>query len=129
MENEKQILGRIGDSNPVEHGGGIIRDCGHGPELLYFQPWGCDDKVSVYSFPIEEDAISDLDWANFEDVASFMGIEKEEIEQAGKSENIVTRACVYESVGMYYGFDNLDSYPQTFDIEDAELIFEDDLEK
>lgn len=128
MENETKILGRIGDLNPVEHGGGVIRDCGHGPELLYFQPWGCGVGVSVYSFPIEEDAISDLDWAEFENVASFMGMDKEEIEQAGRSENIVARAHVYESVGMYHGFINLDSYPRTFDIEDAELIFEDDLE-
>ncbi len=126
MENKKKILGRIGDSNPVDYGGGIIRDCGHGPELLYFQPWG--DKVSVYSFYIKKDAISDLDWVDFDEVASFMGIQKEEIEQAGKSENIINRASVYESVGMYYGFYNLDFYFQILNVEDADLIFEDDLE-
>lgn len=127
MEQDIKVYGGIGDINPLEHGGGVVVDSGEGAELFYFVPdedlehLGVDTgKVEVYRVLLEdpEEALCFVDWAQ---VARYVGEEEEVLR--GTGESVVARALVYETVGHYYGFANLDDNPLVLDAQEAEKRF------
>lgn len=122
--------GIIGDNNPIEHGGGVVfthNDYPDRPQVLYFQPYGGDDDggmVTVSSFDVEEDVTRDLLWADWSEIAESIGIGSNELNKHGRSRDPVARAQVYETVGNYHGFIELDHYPREMRIHDAEKEYE-----
>jgi len=116
-------FGVIGDMNPIDHGGGVVFDAGEGsgPCMTYFQPW--EGNVSVYTIFIGEDVGSELDWTDWAGLASWSGIEESEMKEHAVSPNVLARASVYESVGGYHGFANLDHEERTLTAEQAEEEF------
>jgi len=104
-------VGVIGDRSPVEHGGGVIyKGPGDEYELHYFQPYD-EDLVSVYRFDIAPDVLAELDWVDWKDIANYIGMDVDELKGYAKSDNVHARASVYESVGGYHGFGELDLDP------------------
>ena len=121
-EQDIKFHGIIGDINPIEHDGGVVFDRGHGVEVLYFRSYehvGVS-RTSVYEFMVEEDVLKDLTWVKWADVASFIGMDEEELRGHAVSDNILARAQVYETVGSYAGFAELDDRPQEMTLEQAE---------
>lgn len=103
-------IGVVGDRSPVEYGGGVIyQGPGDEVELHYFQPYDDGtDAVTLSVIDIESDAMSDLDWVNWTGVASYIGMDVDELKGYASSSDPHARASVYESVGMYSGFHELD---------------------
>ncbi len=120
-ETNTVIHGVVGDTNPVEHGGGVIYDCGYGPEVIYFSPWGTDEDfhVTVTRFPIPEPS-EGLDWADLTEVAEYASWGFDGISGDPQEPNLFIRAHMYIDTAAYYGMDNLDSYPQEMTLEEAE---------
>lgn len=114
----KKYIGIIGDVNPIEHWGGIIYDAGYGPHVTYFQSY--EDMVSVYDFPIEDNVLEDLNWVDWNAVAKSIGMPVSELKEHAVSPNVFARASVYEAVGGYYGFGELDPYAEEMTIKQAE---------
>jgi len=108
----------VGD-DPLRHDGGVVYQRGEHYFMRYFQTYGDDkDKVMIYTFPVEK-PYEDLDWVDWQQLASSMDCEVEDIESAASSDKLVTRANVYLDVGMYYGFSELDSYADSMSFEEA----------
>ncbi len=136
---KRKILGHVGDANPVEHWGGVVYDegYGHGPHLLYFQSYDAEGEtmVSVYDFPI--DNFDRSDWYEWDAVASSIGWDEISINldvdmglkdyalSLDCEEDPLTCAWLYESLGSYYGFGELDHEPTEMTLEDAEDFYED----
>ena len=123
MGNDTKFHGIIGDCNPIEHGGGVVYQEGEqSPEVLYFQGWEDDDgpRVTVSRFCVEENVLTDLNWADWAGTASFIGIETVALKEYATVPNVLVRAQVYESVASYAGFINLDSEPRELTLEEAE---------
>lgn len=120
---DTKFHGTLGDVNPIEHDGGVVYDSGYGVEVLYFQNAEEDSRVTVIRFAVKDDAVDDLSWADWDAVASFIGMDVDEFKGDGASENPVTRARVYEGVGGYHGFSNLDSYPREMTRDEAEAEY------
>jgi hypothetical protein len=115
--------GIIGDTNPIEHGGGVVyQEEDQSPEVLYFQGWEDEDgpRVTVSRFSVEDDVLKDLTWADWDKVASFIGIETQALKEYATAPNVLARAQVYESVASYSGFINLDGEPRHMTLEQAE---------
>lgn len=121
MEATK-FYGIIGDRNPIEHDGGVVFEGDYGPMLLYFQGWEGQEspRVTVSSVPIAENALEDLNWVNWESVASCHGMDVEELKGYAVSENILARAQVYECVAGYHGWGELDPIPTELSLEETE---------
>jgi hypothetical protein len=117
--------GIIGDVNPIEHDGGVVYTTEHGVEVLYFKGWHDDDgpRVTVSRFPVEDDVLKDLSWADWSEVASYIGMPEDELKAHAVSDNVLARAQVYVEVASYCGFVNLDGEPQELTLAVAEEQF------
>jgi len=122
MDNVTKFHGIIGDINPIEHGGGVVFERGHGVEMIYFQGWhdGEGERVSVYEIIIEADVVKDLTWVDWKSVASCVGLKEEELTAYSDAPSPTARAQVYESVGFHSGFSELDPSPLHMSLEEAE---------
>jgi len=122
MDDETKFHGIIGDMNPVEHGGGVVFENGYGPQVVYFGGWSAEGeaRVTVSTFSVEESVLEDLSWVDWAGVASYVGLSEEELRGHATSENVLARAKVYESVGQYHGFGELDLEPLELTLEQAE---------
>lgn len=122
--SETKFHGIIGDMNPIEHDGGVVyqNDPDQSPEVVYFRGWHDDEgpRVTVATFCVEDNVLEDLTWVDWDSVASYIGMDVEELKGHAVSDNVVARACVYESVASHSGFMNLDSQPRELTLEQAE---------
>ncbi len=131
--SEHQILGRIGDVDPIEYGGGIVFQTEYGPVLEYTRGLEGEDvdaeddhehsaKLPLYRVDIDDDALKDLSWLKPDDLKSIartMDRTVSDLRKAAKSSNVMERVSFYEDVAGYYGWDNIDHYP--FEIAVVEL--------
>lgn len=110
-----RIVGRIGDDDPVEYGGGVImkNKNRYTLEHTYGLDWeGSDpENMPVYRVPIKDDVFAYHDWADVEGISSALGEDPEELIRLGKSKTLRVRALVTEWIASYYGWDTLDAYP------------------
>jgi hypothetical protein len=122
MSETTKFHGIIGDMNPIEHDGGVVYEGEHGVEVLYFKGWSDDDgpRVTVSRFSVEDNVLTDLSWADWKEVASYIGMPEEELRGHAVSDNVMARAQVYESVAQYCGFIELDHMPRELTLEQAE---------
>lgn len=123
MNSDTKFHGIIGDCNPLEHDGGVVYQEGEqSPEMLYFWGWADDDgpRVTVSCFCVEDDALVDLNWVNWDSVASYIGMDVEELKGYAVSDNVLERAQVYVSVAAHYGFGELDTQPEELTFGQAE---------
>lgn len=132
---KRKIIGHVGDLNPVEHWGGVVYDAGYGPHLLYFQSYDAEGRtmVSVYDFSI--DNFDRSDWYDWDAVASYIGWDEISIDldvDMGLKDYALSLDCekhpmvcasIYESLGSYYGFGELDHEPSEMSLEDAEEVY------
>lgn len=124
-EVQIQIIGNLGDENPLEYGGHIVYrvyDPKNGTRWIRGEYWSepINDIFLVYQWDVEKDVLRDLNWVEWNDVARHEGIGLEELKRMANSEEILKRARVYEMVGQFYGFDNLDGYREYFSRDEIE---------
>ena len=121
-------IGTIGDVNPIENWGGVIYETPYGTEMLYFQI-SEEDEVAVFRVDIADDVIADLNWVDWDQIASFTGQEVEDIHTVAKGPNVIGRAQIYEAVAGYHGWREFDDSPELLTVEEAEAKYDDDIEK
>lgn len=76
--------------------------------------------VQVYRIDVEDDVFSYHDWAKIEDIARGLGQDPEELLASGRSHKIMDRAWATETIAAYYGWHELDQYPETFTVAELE---------
>lgn len=122
MRDATKAIGLIGDVDPVAHGGNVVLSTEHGPEVLHFTNHD-DDLVVVSRVPIQADATSDLDWADWDAVARYQGRDAAELRADATSPDPVVRAAAYAAVGDYHGWLTLDETPLRLTSAEAEARF------
>lgn len=132
-----KVIDNLGDRHPLDHGGYIIyrvRDPKkEGPGASWIQAEFWDEPVEVdrdepkkdlyevYRWQIEPDVFEELSWVkDWDAIASSTGMKPSKLIRMARSKDILDRAGVYEDVGRYHGFENLDSYPERFTREQME---------
>ncbi len=125
-----EILGTIGDVNPIAYGGGYVCRRTDRPDDL---PWvefchgvefASDVEIrestfEVYREDVHADVCAYLDWADLAKVAESCDTTPEELRECGRSKNVMDRVWAIETIALYYGWNGLDSYPLSLTI--AEL--------
>lgn len=117
------VMGIIGDSNPIEHTGGVVYDAGYGPHVIYFQPY--QDRVSIYTVPIDDNVVNDLNWVDWKAVSEYVDQTYGDLAKYGRSSSPVARATVIEAAGGYHGWAEMDPDPQDMTIQAAEDLYGD----
>jgi hypothetical protein len=137
-----KLVAQLGDANPVDCGGYFIYEDETGAYAPEGEKLFVDECVphanawTVYRFPLDRLKIDGAylipfaydvhtyphpvsrydEW--FHDdlnrVASYSGIALAQLRAMFCSANTIDRARAYETIGDYFGFDNLDSYPLRF---------------
>ena len=133
------VLANIGDRYPMDYGGHIVfqAEAPDGRVTYHSEYWdepilmrarpkpvsrdgllqvheAAEEVYEVYRWDIERDAVSDLEWADLQGVADTLGRSLSELEEAGRSDDPIRRAVLYEEVGRYHGFMELDAMPVKF---------------
>lgn len=126
-------IGVIGDVSPVEHGGGVIYEAPNGTyEMHYFSPYEDDDGeelVSIYIFDIAPNVLSELDWVDWKQIAQYIDMPVDELRGYAESTDPLARASVYESVGQYHSFGELDPYQREESVGATDLKYDKDIDK
>jgi hypothetical protein len=114
-----RIIGRLGDVDPIEYGGGVVFTDGshrwieytYGQEGEDFEGRTLTHVLPVYRVDIPDDVFMDLEWVDINGVASSIGVAVHELDKAGSSDKVGDRAWAVEAIAGYYGWTELDSYP------------------
>lgn len=142
-----KFIDNLGDVSPVEYGGYFIfiDETGvYPPEAEY---WDAEDN-RLYRFSLDQ--LHDLDghliplsiaeknqedlpypkdeyneWFDddIDNIAETLDITPAELREMFCSDDVLKRAWAYREVGMYWGFENLDSYPLRLTTAQAEERF------
>lgn len=120
----------LGDVSKVVYGGFLVNEL-TGDAIYFDDPtFDVEDHpektITCYRFTIAENVIDDLSWLKKEDwfnVGEFIG--EKYIMLTAISGNILDRARIYEAVGRYYGFNNLDGYPAEYTFAELEAMYPD----
>jgi hypothetical protein len=112
-----RIIGRLGDVDPIEYGGGAVFTDGknrwleytHGREELSWDDLSVE-KLEVYQVDIDDDVLDWHDWVKLKDLASYTGLDEEELLEYSKG-TLNERAQLLSDIASYYGWYELDQYP------------------
>ena len=115
------LEGRIGDVDPISHGGGFVYADALGnypPELHYFEPEDDGLRLRLYRVLLENKPSEEWWWESLADVARLCDRSVAELrsDAAGAP---MSRARVYEDVAACLGWNDLsgDSYERMFEAE------------
>lgn len=132
-----KVVGRIGDVNPTEHGGGSVLRHPQGHAYLVYTPGPSDDdedakKLEVYVVQLPAsyaELKSDLSWVDFKKVFDSLGMSHEDAAQyvgearTARGDAAAMRyARFFEDVAGYYGWHELDNYPTKRPIKEVEKL-------
>lgn len=124
----------LGDASPMEYGGFLVnKETGAAwywdePESDSEDP--NDPIYTVYRFTVEDDPMADLSWMEDDDwerAAETIGSTVEDI-RAMAAGDITQKAEVYRTAASLWGWQNIDSYPETWSANDMDRIIGDGLE-
>ncbi len=113
--SHRDVEFHVGDKvfRTFDHGGGIVFQGDHGPELEYIVPPETPKRRSrweIYRVSLD-DPDGAREWLRRGGVASFTGVSPKRYEQMLRSGNPVAEALVWEDIAAYYGWHELDQYP------------------
>lgn len=109
----------LGDVSKVIYGGFLVYEP-TGDAIYWDEPqFDCFDNpekgIECYRFTIEDNTITDLSWIKLDDWKAIANtMDMADIVELGTSSDIFDRARVYEAVGLYYGFNNFNEYPERY---------------
>lgn len=130
------ILANLGDANPLEHGGYFVAQ-----NRAFLLEVLAENKWELYTVSLDRCELSPLygliphgfsamadnnelthelscyaEWFNdsVPQMASFMGMDPEELKAMFCSEDPIKLASAYRAIGDYHGWNELDSYPDKF---------------
>jgi hypothetical protein len=113
---EIEILGTIGDVDPIAYGGGFVcrRTDGSGaPWIEYFHglDGGDEETLLVYREDVHMNTLKYLDWVDAHAVAECVGRSLRGMRRDSASRDVMTRANLIVDISSYYGWHELDQYP------------------
>jgi len=140
---EWKLVGRIGDCNPVDYGGGYVFVDTTGvycPEVEWVDPVNPDkdeSPVYVYRFTLENcfytnGVLSDNEFHKdfpvwFADSVAALAEQFQEEEawliEKFCSDDPMERAFAWQEVAMYWGWDEMDGYPLSMTYAEAEARY------
>jgi len=148
-----EFVANLGDAHPLDYGGYFVyRDTtGVYEEEAEFwnEPDEEDGPITVYRIMLERKKMVgpylvplryDPSWRHpveqydewfhkdLADVAESVGLEKEAIEEMLCSGDPIKRANAYWMIGQYHGWENLDSYPETYTRREAKQRYRKELQ-
>ncbi len=130
---KRRKLGRIGDVNPIDYGGGYVVSDANATMVEYFEGLDGNEraqrlsyeddgdekidklKVKLYHVDLGKDAqdfLRDYDWVNWTEVADVNG-QTTASYTPSELRSPLARARAIEEAAGYHGWDNFDSYPTT----------------
>jgi len=149
MTKERKFIGNIGDVDWLQHGGTLIfQDEDYSCEAVNIDPYRthtgeAEDeydpcmKWEIHSFSLErmlilgDNSLVDAHYGSvawfsdkIEDIASCVGRKPEELRDAFTSHDPFVLSNAYSDVGSYYGYNNLDTYPEYLDRAEMKERFE-----
>lgn len=147
QQPEWELVGTIGDRNPVEYGGGyVFRDKTgvYDPEVEYVEPLECNPKdgsgtgVTVYRVVLESHTFIDgilsdnkyhpdkAVWYadKLDGVCGCCDCDRDELIANLCGDDPVARAWAYETLASYFGWYEFDTYPLTLTADEAEKRYE-----
>jgi hypothetical protein len=143
QQPEWELVGTIGDRNPVEYGGGyVFRDKTgvYDPEVEYVQPNGDEPEagVTVYRVPMErhtyiDGILSDNPYHpalsvwyadDLDSLCRCCDCDRDEMIENLCSTDPVANAWAYETLASYHGWHEFDHYPLNLTADEAEKRYE-----
>lgn len=123
----RKLVANFGDVNPLTYGGSFVFENDGEYTCEHFDVGEEGENVTVYRFNLPmctfiNGVLSDNEFhpnypAWFADsigkVAECCGVPRRELVDGLCASDPVKRAAVFQDIGRYHGFDNLDSYPIT----------------
>lgn len=112
-----KVIGSLGDVNPLEYDGLIVTDEGNerfqGHKIEVSEE---GNQWTVYTFDLDYVSNCFAEWfgRDLPSVATYVDMGLHELCAAFRSSNIMDRAFAYQAVGDYFGYHNLDGYPQIY---------------
>ena len=109
----------VGDVNPIDYDGGYIfrvTSDGKTTYRLEYVNWDSDESENgnLYSVDVDRDLSNQISWVKDKDIehlASAIDIEPAEWKALMQHPEVIVRARCLEEVAGYFGWENLDSYP------------------
>jgi len=121
-----EIIGTIGDINPVDHSGGIIGCVDGEYRLDYLEV--LEEENAWLGYTINLDKVEDVDTefgsCHVNSVCSCCDIEKQELQRLFASDDPQERAMAYWIYSMCWGWERFDSSPLRFEAEDEAMLRE-----
>lgn len=114
------LIANIGDENPLEYGGHLIylvRDPDYTEYRSIYFDEPQDGKYVVFRWAVEKDVLKDLSWLDEENIrklADVVDLTVDDLERESVDPDVKIRAGLYGDVGRYWGFENLDAYPEQY---------------
>jgi hypothetical protein len=123
------IIGRIGDVNPIDYGGGVVVRVHQGGKshLILEHTYGMESEhpeaagltdakeraalLTLYRADIADDVKAHLDWVDWNAVRASSGVNLATIAHDATAKDPVLRALVYELVASHYGWGVIDTGP------------------
>ena len=128
------VLHRVGDVCPEDHGGGAVVVTADGYTMLEYTHglavthpdttcYGEDERdalcLSVFQVRLDESAWDAASWASWLDIANYAGQAFTDVKELAASADIADRARAFEMVAGYYGWRALDPEPMTLSYADV----------
>lgn len=144
-----KIINSVGDVDPITHGGGYILKHPSGHYILTYtdgtEAWAHVNKetgkktIEVYEMHLPrtwKELKSDLNWVDFKKVNDSIGMSMsewkefiKEVRNATGDKAAVLYARLFENIAGYYGWHELDNYPQEMLPRDAKRAIRGTLHK
>ena len=133
-----KFIGHIGDVDPITYGGGFVYTDATGvyaPEMTWFEPapdeqWHeteSDTPLQEYRIMLEKEPQSEWWYSRLTDIASFTGLEVEELRAMSLSRNPLEVALLYSYLIHYFGAEEFDSYPMTLTENEAYVKYAEEM--
>lgn len=120
------IIGTIGDINPVDYSGGIIGQVDGQYRLDYLEVLEEENAWLGYCIDLEkvEDIVTEFGASNIKSVCSCCDITHPELQRLFTSDDPQERAMAYWIYSMCWGWGQFDPYPVRFEAEDEAMLRE-----
>ena len=120
-----RLVANLGDRDPFSYGGFLVFKEGKDYNAVRWQSNEEENQgpVTVYRFDIPTDVFADKTWVKPAEIASSIGEDEFELVKQGRSKDVIQRALVVRDIGETWGYDNLDTSPDTMTEKELKSLY------